>query len=396
MKNNFFLGLFSSAPAFLFNEDAVSSAEQDEPGSHSNTTGVERYIQNKPSITGVDKYLLNNQAEPATGVSKYLARQILADDKPSVTGVEKYISRHEKADKMPASSVAKYVSKQILKGKERAFPSTVEAYLLRKEREENAKIATTGVGKFIQAKEKAARKLAAQQLVAECIKREEEAREAAAKLQEQQQVELETVEMAEEIDPNATGVDKYLSQKSSQGATKVTGVAKYVAKKIALANAAPLKTGVEKYLSKQVLQIKETPTGVSKYLMKQAAKPRLTADTTGVDKYLAKKDSSDATEAKSSTVSRYIAKLSFIQRPAPEIKEASVEQEAQPTGVEKYLQEKAVTVESVNAEGEGVAVEDVDESSLTGVEKYLRTHKDRALFVAEPVTGVEKYLRNKR
>ncbi len=59
------------------------------------STGVEKYLEKQGlNKTGVEKYLEKQTANPATGVAKYMAKQIIKDREAAaakVTGVEKYL-----------------------------------------------------------------------------------------------------------------------------------------------------------------------------------------------------------------------------------------------------------------------------------------------------------------
>lgn len=70
---------------------ASSSSSYAEGG----VTGVEKYLEKQGmNKTGVDKYLEKQTSNPATGVAKYMAKQIIKDREAAaakVTGVEKYL-----------------------------------------------------------------------------------------------------------------------------------------------------------------------------------------------------------------------------------------------------------------------------------------------------------------
>lgn len=424
MKTNFFQDLFGSLPAFFkpdtdsFSLPAVehSVAENDMP------TGVSRYLSSRPVATGVDKYLKNHRQHEVTGVDKYVARRILADpDRPSATSVTKYLQeKREKTKPSSTSGVAKYVSKQVLRSTDRTVPTGVEQYVAKRLKAEKEKIAgNTGVDKFLLAKERAARKAAAEKLVAYYIEKEEAERVAAAA--QMPENDIEPSNEVEAMSADATGVDKYLVlRKNSQASGKATGVAKYVAKKIAWANNQPAKTGVSKYLQKQSLQIKPPSTSVSRYLLKQKYAPKSVIETTGVDKYLERKETLSSVAGKYSGVAKYIAKMAVLKK-TPKSVEAVITNEktqlsteeaeasiAGPTRVAKYLQLREDERQARFAVDESVVSEtaetdidassaDIDDAVATGVEKYLRKKRhDNIPVSSATVTGVERYLRNKR
>ncbi|MGR8933002.1 MAG: hypothetical protein ACU837_01270 [Gammaproteobacteria bacterium] len=129
-------------------------------------TGVARYLKSheKSSLTtGVSKYIEDLNRFPASGVTKYLRKQAIAEreaakqesptgvakylrnqkDLPPMSGVAKYIN---KMDRTPVSGVAKYLAKQVVAAKTTKPPQTtgVTKYL-----QLHAQIAPTGVAKYL-------------------------------------------------------------------------------------------------------------------------------------------------------------------------------------------------------------------------------------------------------
>ncbi|NOQ64895.1 MAG: hypothetical protein GQ582_10320 [Methyloprofundus sp.] len=85
---------------FLFSKKTKSTKTAAKPAGRAkaNTeglSGVARYLQEKsPKLSGVAKYIENNQSAPKSGVAKYVARKIVASKQAAaekVTGVEKYM-----------------------------------------------------------------------------------------------------------------------------------------------------------------------------------------------------------------------------------------------------------------------------------------------------------------
>jgi len=241
---------------------------------------------------------------------------------------------------------------------------------LAKVEKENAP--ATGVGEYLQIKKRIAKKTAAAELVAKYL----EAEAIAAREAVEKQVSIQSEpDIVEEIDPAATGVSYYLAKRGAENRASVTGVAKYVAKKVSASSAAPKKTGVERYVAKQVLISKETPTGVAKYMVRQILSAKDVDIATGVDKYVTKKDQAVTEFSKASGVAKYIARLSTLTN------DKNIEPE--------YEEVKPLVKGSeVDSEQGGAA--------LTSVEKYLAQKIKMKLEVVKPVTGVEKYLRNRR
>lgn len=101
-SSNNLIGLLALAAVgfFLYNKKSgkgavASSQDYVASGVDSGSTGVERYLEKQGmNKTGVDKYLEKQTANPATGVAKYMAKQIIKDREAAaakVTGVEKYL-----------------------------------------------------------------------------------------------------------------------------------------------------------------------------------------------------------------------------------------------------------------------------------------------------------------
>lgn len=193
---------------FLFGKRSESRNDRDLSNAASDDlsglTGVSRYLkthENALPVTGVSKYIENLNRFPASGVTKYLRKQAIAEreaakqeastgvakylrnqkDLPPMSGVAKYIS---KMDRTPASGVAKYVAKQAFSTKKAKTPPA------------------TGVAKYLEIQEQAApsgvAKYLAKQSIAERQAEVERLAEAArlAELDKQKTIE--------------TGVGRYL------------------------------------------------------------------------------------------------------------------------------------------------------------------------------------------
>lgn len=92
------LGLLAVAGFFIYNKKspkAAKSASGDSYQVASGATGVEKYLEKMgANKTGVAKYLEKQDSNPATGVAKYMAKQIVKDREAAAakaTGVEKYL-----------------------------------------------------------------------------------------------------------------------------------------------------------------------------------------------------------------------------------------------------------------------------------------------------------------
>ncbi len=174
-------------------------------------TGVAKYLQTqKPviSATGVAKYLKVKEQHTPSSVAKYLSRQVIiskqkreieTSEEVLITGVEQYLKTHEDRPKIrisgvakylsnhshhSASGVAKYMARKIIAAKN-APPaiktSSVTLYL-----ENRKEVLVTGVSKYI-----ARQVLVAKHVVAETV------------------AVVESVTTIESV----TGVEKYLQAK---------------------------------------------------------------------------------------------------------------------------------------------------------------------------------------
>ena len=57
-------------------------------------TGVAKYLQTIPAVTGVAKYLKKKELRLVTGVDRYLLNQSIAKrDAPVISGVSKYVAK---------------------------------------------------------------------------------------------------------------------------------------------------------------------------------------------------------------------------------------------------------------------------------------------------------------
>ena len=147
------MGFFSS----LFgtrSEDAYATSTRNTIAAHDGHTGVSRYLESQttaPSLSKVDKYLKNQELNQPSGVTKYLARQAIAErNKPVVvlTGVAKYFNK----DSAPVvrSGVERYLARQ-----DNTPMSGVAKYMLKKavaDRHAPLKQKTTGVENYLQSR----------------------------------------------------------------------------------------------------------------------------------------------------------------------------------------------------------------------------------------------------
>jgi hypothetical protein len=380
-------------------------------------TGVERYLSARPVESGVSKYLKKNKSQPTTGVAKYLVVQsIKGREVTRITGVSKYLARFD--SEMPASGVAKYVAKQIIKTKYLPKRTTVGRYIIRQEIAEAKLAALTGVAKYQAEQDLLQRRINAQKLIERY--REEEARAAAEKAAAPaalQEMSAEYTQSAETVDvPAETRVGRYFQEKAKIESQKptVSKVAKYIAQQVVRDSLRPRQSGVAKYLTKsRVYTPKPVVSGVAKYLEMQAQLDKTKPAYSGVAKYLIKqKLSIPALPAKSSGVTKYLAKH------AQTISDMGVTVQKQPaqefllSGVAKYLnrQNDAANREFSQAdvpveiclEGEFIPADEVQggdavkpkNAKATRVSKYINEHQapTNKTAVTRKPTGVDKYL----
>ncbi len=389
-KNSLMQGLFGSLTKLSFDDNAGSSKDVEVSEAESQT-GVEKYLADKAAVTGVEKYLKKHPHDPATGVSKYVAKRILSN-KAGVTRVSRYIVKHNvlRKEQNIISSVERYLAKQSLKPK--IVLTGVEGYLRNKEKQAQQSLPTTSVAKFLWQKEIVLKKQAAQALVEKYLEAEREAARIAAEnpppMEENSQEEVA-------FDPASTGVAKYLAKMSSEKKYVSTGVSKYVAKKRTQVNASPSLTGVEKYLLKLAITPKPALTRVDRYVAKKGLQASNEAPVTRVEKYLARKETQLNGKSKISGVQKYLLKLSILKPRHIALEETANQDEASPveeaaesavqtTGVEKYLQLKAEQQSQSEESGK-----------LSRVEQYLAQKALADSQKQNQLTGVERYLRNK-
>jgi hypothetical protein len=178
-----------------------------------------------------------------------------------------------------------------------------------------------------------------------------------AALSNVKQGEMTSVDKYLENHAGPTGVDKYIDNVNKSPASGVTRylLKQTVAAKIAASQEAKL-SGVAKYLKNQkdippatgvtkyLINMDRTPaTGVAKYVARQIVteQKEKAPDPTGVEKYLAVQ-----LKSRSSSVTKYMAKVAIAEREAKaklqeeaEHQAEVAQQEAQNTGVAKYLRE---------------------------------------------------------
>jgi hypothetical protein len=385
VKNNSLIrGLFGSLTKLSFDDNA-GSGKDTEVSKTETQTGVAKYLSEKSAITSVEKYLKKHPHDPATGVSKYVAKRILSN-KPSVTRVSKYITKHSvlQKEKSGISSVERYVVKQALKPK--VVLTGVAIYLRNKDKQEQERLPKTTVAKFLWQKEIALKKQVAQALIKKYVEAEKEAAKLAAENPQPEENHSEE----EVFDPASTGVAKYLAKKTTERKHLATGVSKYVAKKRTQENSSPALTGVEKYLLKMAVAPKPALTRVDKYVVKKGLQASASPVTTRVEKYLARKEVLQNGQSKISSVQKYLLKLSILKPKSISEKTTNhesinnpvdehVESVSQVTGVEKYLQQKAE--------------QQPQEAKLSKVEQYLAQKALKESNKEKILTGVERYLR---
>lgn len=173
-----------------------------QPEQPAETTSVDKYLENHAGPTGVSKYIDTVNKSPASGVAKYLLRQsvaqkIAAHQEAKLSGVAKYLKNQKdipqasgvtkyliNMDRTPATGVAKYVARQIITEKKEKTPEPtgVEKYM-----EVQLKSRSSSVTKYV-----------AQVAIAD--------REMKAKRQEAAENQAEAAKQAAEN----TGVSKYL------------------------------------------------------------------------------------------------------------------------------------------------------------------------------------------
>jgi len=91
------LAVLAAIGFFFYNKKSASKAPASSSDAYTDggATGVEKYLEKQGmNKTGVDKYLEKQTSNPATGVAKYVAKQIVKDREAAtakVTGVEKYL-----------------------------------------------------------------------------------------------------------------------------------------------------------------------------------------------------------------------------------------------------------------------------------------------------------------
>jgi len=438
--------------------DVVASARDS-----SELTGVARYVDNLPVVTGVGKYLevhgsngmsgvskymRNREDTSISGVSKYMANQkVLSINAPKSSSVDKYLRKQilsEKPEEV-VSSVAQYMANQVVTEK-----SSVDNYVAKRVFEARVSANTTGVAKYQLEQEIAEKKKAAALIVERYLQ------EQAIIAEEKAAAEIEAAELAEreariarslaELDESSgdeglTTVERYAKQKAVEDEFRVvTGVTKYLARKIAENSLKTPASSVEKYLLSQEAEAKSVPavSSVEKYLLQKTLAEKSAPLVSGVTKYLKKKSVADINKAPVSGVSKYLARArSVIDSATTAVKSSlegefipagqetgessvdkyieeknSLERETGPTGVAKYLNKRTVieqesdvpllveegleeseVVVASNEELSGVARYLAGQAS-TSVEQVVESESELIMEVeqAPVVTGVEKYL----
>jgi hypothetical protein len=244
---------------FFMNKPKSEGIYRDEPvypvysKDESGFTGVSKYLKNQETLllasnvaiepaqllSGVAKYLDSLDQYPASGVSKYVLRQSIAEKQkrqlsgePEVTGVEKYLKNKKPAPEL--TGVAKYMKHQASLPQ----PSNVAKYLSKQAalnalQVKQSKVEISGVAKYLQQQEN----LPQPSRVAKYM-----AKQAAIAALTAKQITQPTI---------LTGVAKYLDDQANL--PQASRVAKYMARQ-ALAekqNPAAIETGVQKYMRHQ-------------------------------------------------------------------------------------------------------------------------------------------------
>ncbi len=232
---------------------AMLSDEQTSQVGETPATRVGRYLKQQES---------SSTAVKATGVARYLARQIIIDSqKPVLSKVAKYLQEQSLAtSKKPAlTGVAKYLSKQHATvnkpktAKEAIAESKVSRYIAAQEAIESNKPVLSGVSKYLE-----------RQVHLEADKKVAIETELELMAPESEKcLEGEFIPANEFEAKNLTGVSKYLEKQNT-----VVTAAKEIAKERI--------TGVSRYVDKQVEAVKETLavaplTGVDRYLLNRTS-----------------------------------------------------------------------------------------------------------------------------
>jgi len=228
--------------------------------------------------TDVETRVVLHENDGRSGVTRYLekqqnviAPQVEQDECIALTGVAKYL---QDQDKHPMTRVAKYALRVELADRQAKL--------------NQSRIVETGVGKYLK-NQVAAPKTTG---VAKYLKRQESIPKASkvAKYITRKTFE-EKLLVNSQIIIKETGVSKYL--KSQEELPKVSSVTKYLtrqallAKQTKVASGEKIITGVAKYLQQQESLPKAS--SVAKYIKKQAAESEIKAEIrveTSVDKYL--------------------------------------------------------------------------------------------------------------
>jgi hypothetical protein len=219
----------------------------------SGMTGVSKYLDKQNAlilahsvieeptqlVSGVAKYLVALDETPASGVSKYILRQAIADkqnrlltNEPEVTGVEKYLKNKKPAPEL--TGVAKYMKHQASLPQ----PSNVEKYLSKQAainalQVKQTKVVVSGVSKYLQTQEN----LPQPSRVAKYM-----AKQAAIAALTAKQTKEPAI---------LTGVAKYLNDQAKL--PQISRVAKYMARQALVEKQNPesIETGVQKYMRHQ-------------------------------------------------------------------------------------------------------------------------------------------------
>jgi hypothetical protein len=375
-------------------------------------TGVMRYLDANEGnvLSGVTKYLKKQDDTEASGVAKYMATKLLSrGEKPKVSSVEAYLSQKSVVvvkEKPVASSVEEYMSKNVRSAAE----STVGKYIAKKNIATRVRFDVTGVDKYQLEQELLAKKKEAEEIVARYLENQ------AALAKESVAAEIEAATAAEIA---AQEEAETLAQTEVENEGDLSAVALYLKKQAALAKDKPAMTGVSKYLIAKMLEESQKPavSGVEKYL---AGKPTVEKEVkeissvdkylegkeapvlSGVEKYVSTKTIIDSHKPEISGVARYMVRVRYVMDVAVAAVSKSLEGEFIPAGkkldetsVGRYLDNK----ETLERESKPSRVSQYLDS-LPEKEQEVSTGVDHYLEeqaiveIETRVSGVEKYLAN--
>ena len=370
----------------------IGRQEEKEPVYQGPST-VEEYIGKLPKETGVMRYLAANEGNVLSGVTKYLKRQedteassvakyvasqlVNRGNQPKISGVEAYLNQQNlvvKEKPETASSVEEYMAKNVRSAAE----STVGKYIAKKSLATRVKFDVTGVDKYQLEQELIAKKKAAEEIVARYLEEQK-----AALVEEQAEAEFEAAAMAAAA--IAAQKAEELAQAEMKSDDDLSAVARYMKKQAALAEDRPAATGVSKYLIGKMLEERKKPavSGVAKYLAGQKTVEKDVVEASSVDKYLQSKELADKEVPALSGVEKYVSTKTIVDSHKPEVSGV-----ARYMARVRYVMDVAVAVVGKSLEGEFIPAG--QEFGETSVGRYL--DKKDILDKASKPSGVSQYL----